>query len=56
MIDRKPSENGQTRGASPKSAVLRSVTWLAPALEALPCAPERRISSAFRSRHMGNVG
>jgi hypothetical protein len=48
-------ENGSTRAASAKGRVLRGVSgWLEPSEPWL--ARRNGISSAFRSRHMGNVG
>ena len=55
MIDRKPFENGSSRGREREEAVLRGVSgWLEPSDPWL--ARWNGISSAFRSRHMGNVG
>jgi hypothetical protein len=54
MIDRKPSENGSNPGREREEAVLRGVSgWLEPSEPWL--ARRNGISSAFRSRHMGNV-
>jgi hypothetical protein len=55
MIDRKPFENGSNPGREREEAVLRGVSgWLEPSEPRL--ARWNGISSAFRSRHMGNVG
>jgi hypothetical protein len=55
MIDRKPFENGSNPGREREEAVLRGVSgWLEPLKPWL--ARRNGISSAFRSRHMGNVG
>ena len=55
MIDRKPFENGSNPGREREEAVLRGVSgWLEPSKPWL--ARRNGISSAFRSRHMGNVG
>ena len=55
MIDRKPFENGSNPGREREEAVLRGVSgWLEPSVPWL--ARRNGISSAFRSRHMGNVG
>ena len=55
MIDRKPFENGSNPGREREEAVLRGVSgWLEPSEPWL--ARRNGISSAFRSRHMGNVG
>jgi hypothetical protein len=55
MIDRKPLENGSNPGSEREEAVLRGVSgWLEPSEPWL--ARRNGISSAFRSRHMGNVG
>jgi hypothetical protein len=55
MIDRKPFENGSNPGREREEAVLRGVSGgLEPSKPWL--ARRNGISSAFRSRHMGNVG
>ena len=55
MIDRKPFENGSNPSREREEAVLRGVSgWLEPSEPWLAC--RNGISSAFRSRHMGNVG
>ena len=55
MIDRKPSEKGSNPGREREEAVLRGVSGgLEPSKPWL--ARRNGISSAFRSRHMGNVG
>jgi hypothetical protein len=55
MIDRKPFENGSNPSREREEAVLRGVSgWLEPLEPWL--ARRNGISSAFRSRHMGNVG
>jgi hypothetical protein len=55
MIDRKPFENGSNPGREREEAVLRGVSgWLEPSKPWL--ARRNGISSAFRSRHMGNDG
>jgi hypothetical protein len=54
MIDRKPFENGSNLGREREEVVLRGVSgWLEPSEAWL--ARRNGISSAFRSRHMGNV-
>jgi hypothetical protein len=54
MIGRKPFENGSTRAASAKGRFCGVSGWLEPSEPWL--ARRNGISSAFRSRHMGNVG
>jgi hypothetical protein len=54
-IGRKPFENDLNPGREREGAVLRGVSgWLEPSEPWL--ARRTGISSAFRSRHMGNVG
>jgi hypothetical protein len=55
MIDREAFENGSNPGREREEAVLRGVSGgLEPSKPWL--ARRNGISSAFRSRHMGNVG
>ena len=55
MIDRKPFDNGSHPGREREQAVLRAVSGgLEPSKPWL--ARRNGISSAFRSRHLGNVG